>query len=412
MSEVLAIQRTEDPARVSWLVVGDHGQRLSNTMQGSLDAAISYARDRDVMLLVPGLEATTTRVNLPVTRQSRIQQMLPYTLEDAVAEDVDTLMFAAGPRHADGSIPVVIVARRLIDQWLDECRAAGIAPKTVYVDVQGVPETPGNMTVLLDEQRVYGRLPEQEPFVFEDLPLPEVFALLTADAETADLCKNMIIYADEQSYRARASEIEQLRDGGANIELSLLHDGALPRLAATLVTTPGCNLLQGPYAIKPNWDQVLRPWRLPVALAASLILVATLSLAGRFYLLSSEDQALAATLQSNCQSAFQTPNLAACEAEIRGRLAASGQGPETSADAGFLGTLNTIATSRDARMVFQAVSFRNGITNLSLIAPDVQSLDSLATAISRNERFQANITSTVPGDDGIEGRLQIAEAQP
>jgi len=411
VSEVLAIRRTADPAHVSWLVVGDRGQRLSNTMHGPLDAAAAHAHERDVMLLVPGLEATTTRVNLPVTRQSRIQQMLPYTLEDSVAEDVDSLLFAPGPRRADGTLPVVIVARRLIDQWLGECHEAGIAPTALYVDVQGVPETPGNVTLLLDDGRIFGRLPGREPFVFEDLPLAELMALLATDDETSDLCKNLVVYTDESSYRAREREIEALRDGGTNIEISLLHDDVLPRLAATLVTEPASNLLQGPYAIRSDWSQVLRPWRLPAALAASLVVVATATLAGRFYLLTGEDEALAATLASNCQAAFQTANLATCEAEVRARLAASGQVPQGTATTGFLGTLSTLAAARDARTVFQAVSFRNGVTNVSLIAPDVQSLDSLATAISTDGRLQANIQSAVPGDSGVEGRLQIAEAQ-
>ena len=136
-----------------------------------------------------------------------------------------------------------------------------------------------------------------------------------------------------------------------------------------------------------------------------------MTLAGRYYLLATEDEALAATLSSNCQAAFQTANLAACEAEIRARLAASGQAPQGTTTTGFLGTLSTVAAARDARTVFQAMSFRNGVTNVSLIAPDVQSLDSLATAISTDGRLQANIQSAVPGDNGVEGRLQIAEAQ-
>lgn len=411
MSEVLVIRLSNEPARAAWLTVGEQGQRLSNTLQGSLDEAAAHARDRDVVLLVPGVDATTTRVSLPVARPSRIQQMLPFTLEDFVAEDIDKLMFAAGPKHSDGSIPVAIVAHDRIEQWLDACREAGISPNAVYIDVQGVPETPGNATILLDGQKIFGRLPDQEPFVFEELPLSEVAAMLASDDETAEVCKNLIVYTDEQTYRLHESEIERLRDAGTNVELSLLHDGILSRLAATLVTTPGSNLLQGPYAVKSDWSQLLRPWQLPAALAAALILVATLTLAGRYYVLSNEDEALAATLQSNCQSAFQTANLATCEAEIRSRLALSGDGPDVDAETGFLGTLSTVAAARDGRMVFRAISFRNGITNLSIVAPDVQSLDSLATAIGTDGRLQANIQSAVPGDDGVEGRLQIAETQ-
>ncbi len=411
MSEVLVIRLSDEPACAAWLTVGEQGQRLSNTLQGSLDEAATHARDRDVVLLVPGVDATTTRVSLPVARPSRIQQMLPFTLEDFVAEDIDKLMFAAGPKHGDGSIPVAIVAHDRIEQWLDQCREADISPSAVYIDVQGVPETPGSTTILLDGQKIFGRLPDHEPFVFDELPLSEVAAMLASNDEVAEACRNLIVYTDEQSYRLHQSEIERLRDAGVNVELSLLHDGILSRLAATLVASPGSNLLQGPYAVKSDWSQLLRPWQLPAALAAALLLVATLTLAGRYYVLSNEDETLAATLQSNCQSAFQTANLAACEAEIRSRLALSGDATDVGAETGFLDTLSTVAAARDSRMIFQAVSFRNGVTNLSIVAPDVQSLDSLATAIGTDGRLQANIQSAVPGDDGVEGRLQIAETQ-
>ena len=75
----------------------------------------------------------------------------------------------------------------------------------------------------------------------------------------------------------------------------------------------------------------------------------------------------------------------------------------------FLDTLVSVASARDDRLLIQALTFRDGVTNLRVTAPDVQSLDSLAQALGGGGRFQANIQSAVPGDDGVEGRLQIAE---
>ena len=127
-------------------------------------------------------------------------------------------------------------------------------------------------------------------------------------------------------------------------------------------------------------------------------------------MLASDDEALTALLASSCQSAFATASLTACDSEIRSRLSVTGPQGVQSGDQNFLATLGSIAEAADERMLFRAVSFRNGVMNLSIVAPDVQSLDDLAQTLSSDGALQATIQAATPGDDGIEGRLQIADA--
>ncbi|HSG66703.1 MAG TPA: type II secretion system protein GspL [Gammaproteobacteria bacterium] len=409
MSESLVIRLEDDPEHASWLILSEQGHRLSRSMRGPLAAAAPEARERKVILLVPGIHAVTARVRLPVKRQSRIEQMLPFQLEDAVAEDVDTLLFAAGPRRDDGTIPVAVVARELVGKWLASCADAGITVDAVFPDLQGVPETPSNLTLLLEKERIYGRLPEGEPFVFEDLSLTELMDVLEAETDASPHLKNVVVYADDSGQESFASELDSLRETASSVDVTLLPDGALPRLAATLIAEPGSNLLQGPYRVKSNWYQLLRPWRTPAALAVGLAVIATLVQAGRYYSLASEDQILTEQLLGNCSAAFGATGLGACDAEIRSRLALAGEGGEVATERTFLETLAAVASLRDQRMQFQAVSFRDGVTNLRFTAPDVQALDNLAQALAAGGRFEANIQSAVPSDQGVEGRLQIAE---
>ena len=91
MSEHLVVRLAEDPANASWVVLSEQGHQLSQTMTGPLAAAATQAAGRNVLLLVPGIDALTTSVTLPVKRQSRIEQMLPYTLEDTVAAEAQAL---------------------------------------------------------------------------------------------------------------------------------------------------------------------------------------------------------------------------------------------------------------------------------------------------------------------------------
>lgn len=335
--------------------------------------------------------------------------MLPYRLEDAVAEDVESLLFAAGRRHEDGTISVAIVARDLVESWLAQCAQAQIRVDAIYADLQGVPETPGNLTLLLEHDRIYGRLPGHEPFVFEDLSLPEVVEVLAAEPEASTDLEHVVVYADDAAYARHDAELGRMRESASSVDVTVLPDGVLPRLAATLVTQPGSNLLQGPYRIKSNWSELLQPWRLPVALAVGLVAAATFVQAGRYLALAHEDRMLTEQLLANCADAFGATSLAGCEAEIRGRLALAGGDGEVATDRTFLEMLATVAAERDQRMQLQQLSFRDGVTNLRFTAPDVQSLDSLAQALASGGRYQADIQSAVPNDQGVEGRMQVAE---
>ena len=126
-------------------------------------------------------------------------------------------------------------------------------------------------------------------------------------------------------------------------------------------------------------------------------------------MLARDDQALTTLLESNCQAAFAIANLPACDAEMRSRLTLSGAAAGAGAEQGLLEDLASVAGARSESILVEALSFRDGVTHLRVTAPDVQSLDALAQAIGSDGRFQADIQSTVPGDNGIEGRLQIAE---
>ncbi|NIW24494.1 MAG: hypothetical protein GWN29_07955, partial [Gammaproteobacteria bacterium] len=64
MSEYLVVRLAEDPTQASWVVLSEQGHRLSQTMTGPLTTAATQSGGRNVLLLVPGLDALTTSVEL------------------------------------------------------------------------------------------------------------------------------------------------------------------------------------------------------------------------------------------------------------------------------------------------------------------------------------------------------------
>ena len=409
MSEYLVVRLAETSSEATWIALDSDGHPLAQANSGPLEEATPEAEGRRVILLVDGLSVITTSANLPAKGQARILKMLPYSLEDVVAEDVENLLFCPGARGGDGTVSVAIVARERMDRWISECDQAGLSVNLIYADTEGVPDTPGNMTFVLEGNRIYGRSPGQQPFVLDDFKLSDVLEVVGTEESDAS-SRHVVIYADEAGYAHREAEIDALRERVSSVELQVLAEGPMPRFGATLINEPGCNLLQGDYAPKSNWSALVRPWRVAAMLLLGLSVLATLTEGVRFYALSLQDQALSSQLETGCQRTFQSPQIVACRSEIQRRLAASGESSIAESGPIFLATLVAVAEARDPASRIEALSFRNGVTDLRIIAPDVTALDGFARDVARSGRFQVNIQSANPGTEGVEGRLQVLEA--
>jgi len=407
VSEYLVVRLAADAPGATWIALDSGGHRLTQTAHGPLSEAAVAAENRRVILLIPGIDVLCTQTSLPVKSPARLQQMLPYSLEEVVAEDVEKLHFAAGSRDAAGQMSVAIVTRERLEGWLEQCAQAGIAPDAVYSEADGVPDTPGSVTLIAEGDRTYGRGMDQIPFVLDELTIGEVLEVLQGSADDDSPIRHVVMYADQAGHARCEGELPALRVQTSSIDLQLLAEGTLPRLGSTLINQPGSNLLQGRYGPKSNWGALLKPWQLAAGLLLGLAVLTMAAEGVRLLSLSRQDQALSVLLGDGCQRNFQSARLATCEAEIQRRLAATGVATSSSSQRGFLLTLANVAEARDAESRIEALSFRNGVMDLRVLAPSVPALDEFARTMGAGGEFQVNIQSANPADSGVEGRLQV-----
>ena len=403
MLEYLVVRLPTSPGDVSRVVLDSAGQRLSPVAYGSLEEAAGEAANRRVLLLVPGLDAVCSRASVPVRSAARLRQMLPYSLEDTVAEDVDRLHFAAGAADVTGSVPVTMVARRQMESWLADCERAGLNPERVYCESDGVPPVPGCIAVVVEADRTYGRAPGQPPFALQGVPLEETLQVAPGVEEETSDPPHVMLFADAEGYARCENEVGRLRDQGIGVDAQLLREGVLPRLGATLIDQPGCNLLQGPYGHTTDWQSWLRPWRFAAALLLGLLVLAIVGEGARFLALARDDRNVTAMIETACRHNTGSEDLATCEAEVRRRLATTVNGSE----AGFLAALDQVTRAWNEDTRLEALSFRTGVMDLRVRAGSVSTLDEFSREISSSGAFQASIQSANPTQDGILGRLQV-----
>ena len=403
MLEHLVVRLSTTPGNVSWAVLDSAGQRLSPVAHGTLAEAAGEAANRRVLLLVSGLDAICSRASVPVRSAARLRQMLPYSLEDTVAEDVERLHFAAGARDASGEVPVTMVTRRQMEGWLADCDRVGLNPERVYCESDGVPSVPGCIAVVAEAECTYGRAPGLPPFALQGVSLEEILQVTHGGEKEASDPPHVMLFADTEGYARCENEVGRLRESGIGIDAQLLREGVLPRLGATLIDLPGCNLLQGLYGRTTDWQAWLRPWRFAAALLIGLLVLAIGGEAARYLALGRDDRNVTAMLETACRLNAGSGDFASCEAEVRRRLAATANGFE----AGFLAALDRVtrAWNEDARL--EALSFRTGVMDLRVLAGSVSTLDEFTREISSSASFQASIQSANPTQDGILGRLQV-----
>src|SRR5688572_13130693 len=109
MAQWLLIRLARDPERdPTWLVADEVGRVAMPMRTGPLREAAPLAAGRRVCALVPGTDVLVTEADVPVKSGAKLHQVVPYALEEQLAEDIEALHFAVGKRQAGGRVPVAV----------------------------------------------------------------------------------------------------------------------------------------------------------------------------------------------------------------------------------------------------------------------------------------------------------------
>ncbi|MEZ8035140.1 type II secretion system protein GspL [Vibrio crassostreae] len=265
MSEFLTVRLSSEPqSPVQWLVWSTSQQEVIASGELSsweqLDELTPYAEKRSCIALLPGNECLIKRVEIPKGAARQFDSMLPFLLEDEVAQDIEDLHLTILDKNSTHAT-VCGVDHEWLKQALDLFREANIIFRKVLPDTLAVPfEEPGISALQIDQHWLLRQGNYQAVSISEAwLPM-----FLQSDWVVAD---------DEEqattifSYTAMPSEDVQQQSGAnwqakpAELVMSLLSQQAI---------TSGVNLLTGTFKTKSSFSKYWRVWQ-KVAIAACLL---------------------------------------------------------------------------------------------------------------------------------------------
>ncbi|NCF23933.1 MAG: hypothetical protein GWP60_05310 [Gammaproteobacteria bacterium] len=417
MAEFLVIRLgTDENAHASWIAVDDAGTRRTPPVMGPLDEAVKDIGGREVIVLVPAGETSTLTCDLPA-KGARLRAALPFALEEQVADEIEKLHFAPGTRRAGGDFPVVVVAHDRMNAWVERLSDAGIRPARLVPEDHGLAVVPNTLSMLVAEHQIVFNDGADLEFVMQGVTPTDALAAaglfgnegLSDEAQEAS--RHLLVYCeptDEQRFENDWSVLRQHLD---SVDINLLPDGVLPRLAVTVASGAGVNLLQGRYGERTDMSALFRPWRYAAAL---LLAIGVLGIAGKaidYFRLSGEEAALKEQFTAEYRKIRPDDTREVMDplgtvTSIRRSFGTAGAAPAV-----FLPSLQQLAAAiqenKEAEIL--AISYRAGVIDVRLTAPDVATLDKIQKSVSQSTRFTASIQSTDRVGDQVSSRIQIRE---
>ncbi len=411
MADWLLIRIGDDPQRVEYLTADAAGRIVTALRSAPLAQIAAQAAGQRLCVLVPASDVLLTDAEVPAKSGAKLQQIVPFALEEQVAEDIDSLHFALGKRIGESPrIPVAVVSRALLDEWTRQLRAAGLAPECLYADSSLIPDNPGQAVLVLSGDTVMLRAAGGQPVTLPLSALAEALELLrpAPAPEVADGFggNGLVVYAGEAQWQQCGAAIEAVRDQFEGLSVKLLSDGPLGLFAQSLPGSSAINLLQGSFAPASPLAGGFKAWRLAAALLVGLLVLHGIGSAAQLWQLKRTerrlDQSIAEVFEQAMPGEHNTSN---ARRRMEARLAAIEGSTDSS---GLLAMLAAVAQARagTSGTALQAASFRDGQLELQVTAPGADALDHISQQL-RTGGWQADLTSGTSSSGAYQGRIQM-----
>lgn len=276
-NKVIIYLNAADINQSCWFLNGSHHK-------GDLSALTQAVIDKEVIVVVPARDVLLISTQLPKMNRSRLLQALPFALEEQLIDDVEDLHFAAGVEQADGQLPVAIVAKEKMQQWLTWLQQYQIKPTSMIGAVFALPIEPGSWSIALLSD---GAIVRENAHRGYGCDVNNLSNLLAASLETTNLKPE---YINLNNYTVEAMGFPlpiSVHEVFAKDECLFLEYIANNEEVAAI------NLLQGPYITKnPKRNEQKVGRRTVYALLALLLVVIFLQPIVSIFLLQNQVHAI------------------------------------------------------------------------------------------------------------------------
>lgn len=352
-----------------------------------------------IVVLVPSADVRLASIDVPARQAAKVLQAAPYALEDQLADDVDTLHFALGPRQKDGRWPVAVISRAKMNEWLRPFTECGLLPDAVIPDALCLPPADGDRWSALAEADLISV--RSAPFsAFSCVPEDLELFLQLADPERKASLRIVVPREATPDFTRLPWPVDLLP--GFVSPLEALLQGYRPET--------NINLLQGPYSQQEDLKRLWLPWRASAALLAIWVGFAAILHGAQGWQLQRELQRQDAANVQRYQQLFPAETrIVDLPAQVEQQFAAlKGSG----AQGGLLPLMQVLGEALAAAPGFsvQSLQFRDGALYAALGGSDLQQLEALRGWFNTPRAASLEVQSANSGSEGAQVRIKLTPA--
>lgn len=305
-----------------------------------------------------------------------------------------------------------------MDDWLARLTEAGIEPVRMVPEHYGLAKIPGTLSMLVADECVMFNDGGDVEFVMEGVNPGDLLVAAgllgereAAPPEDSETARHLLAYCSAEDEQRLSHEWLALRQELSSVDVHVLPDGALPRLAVTVASGAGVDLLQGPYSARTDYSAHFKPWRKVAVLLLGLMVVGLAGKGVDYFQLRDEEKELQAQFAEEYRQVRPGDNREILDPvsavrSVRQSLGGAA-GPQV-----FLPSLRQLgeAMAQNPNARIETISYRAGVIDIRVNSPDVATLDKIQKAVGASGQYSASIQSTDQVDDRISSRMQIREA--
>ncbi|RUO29687.1 type II secretion system protein GspL [Aliidiomarina soli] len=292
---------------------------------GQLHELAGQAADAQLTVLVSSTEVGFHQLELPPGSRRHLAQVVPYALEEELAQDISELHFAWQlPTDKQEHLPVVVVAKAQVATWRDWLDNAGLTYKALIPDLFILPVVADEWSAMELDHDIVVRHQTWRGFAIEQTLFAELSGLFS---DALPPPQRIRCWGQVEWPQAPAQLVQAETADESAQEPALALARHLDQRNSKAI-----NLLQGEFALKRKRRTSLGIWRWPAVAAGVLLALLLVDRSSYLWQLNQQQQQLAAATEQRYRDTFpeesRVVNVRAQLGQHLSRLQGGGQGSQ------------------------------------------------------------------------------------
>lgn len=367
--------QTEHPESVSWATMNASGQIQQSASHGNWQDLSTFANLDDITVIVPQQDVLLTVAALPKLSRQRMLQALPFALEEKLIDDVHDLHFAIGDYQENNTLPVAVVKKQKMEQWLSLLKQVGIVPNKIIPATLALPYTPKNWHGCTINDSYLIRTDKYSGFVAEKNNLTTLLAIQLANTIEKPESLHWYSFANEPL----PTEISNIILN----DIDCSNKNYFEKIDEWIHNYSFINLLQGPFQAKQKTSLAKKIWLISACLFLSWIFLLFLNNLVSYFILEKNAKTTETAINQIYRHHFPAATSIVAprermEEKIKKSNALANKNP-------LLNLLASVGKSLDQSggIRLQSLDFRESMLNLTILANSFNHLDTFSQSLKK-----------------------------